>query len=289
MQAQNYSTVCMAQAQVIKMKLTNILYEAAKTSKEALKAGLGLYIWKSSEELVFILFSPERCIQATESYFSKHQDRLNSKEEVLDWLETYFGNRVIVGSVMATRKDTPKRDDLWMVLTSAAVQKYGPLIYEMVMASIYPNYIRSDFTLTPDSRRVWNVMYTRSDVEHSWIGNWGSDELITSWNVSDMFEQKNIRNVLNKIENETPITETEFDVDFVQKLNSENNEKLGPFYAYRRSGGRSKDVSKLIEAGDAAIEELADNFNVNKLDITNVLMGAYGKQFDRLYKRHRKQ
>jgi hypothetical protein len=313
-------------------KLNDILFEGAKTSKEALKAGLGLYVSKTSEELIFVLFSPQRCKEVIDAYHKRHkgtlgkikkedpkpsppegfstepvdprippwktreegeeflrqqslQEARDSKEARLDWLEVQLGNRAVVGSVTATWKDTQQRDDLWRVNTSSAVQKYGPMIYDLVMASVYPEYIRSDFSLTSASQHVWNVMYTRSDVEHSWIGNWGPDEVITSWNVSGMLEQDNIHDILNKIESETPISEKEFNNSFVSKLDSENKEKIGPFYAYRLSGGRSKTSAKLIDAGNAAIEELASSFGASTQDINLVLESAAGIQFDRLYQK----
>jgi len=321
-----------------KMKLYPLLFlnEAAKTSKEALKAGLGLYVSKTSEELIFVLFSPQRCNEVIESYHKRHKGTLgkvkkevpkplsppagfstepvdprippwktreegeeylrqqglkearDSKDARLDWLEAQLGNRAVVGSVTATWKDTNERDDLWRVNTSSAVQKYGPMIYDLVMASVYPEYIRSDFSLTADSRRVWNVMYTRPDVEHSWVGNWGVYEVINSWNVAGMSEQDNIHDFLNKIKSETPITEKEFNNNFVNKLDSENKEKIGPFYAYRFSGGRSRASAKLIEAGNAAIEELANSFRVSTQEIEMVLEAASGIQFNRLYSKSRR-
>jgi len=146
----------------------------------------------------------------------------------------------------------------------------------MVMGSIYPEYIRSDESLTTGSRRVWNVMYNRSDVERSWIGNWGMDEVITSWNVSDMSEQENIVDILDDIENDVLVTEKESNDEFVRNLDSDNKQKLGPFYAYRRQSEIST---------KSAIQDLAENFKASVDEIKIALEMAAALHFERLYRK----
>jgi hypothetical protein len=325
------------------MKLNEILFEGAKTPEQAVQVGLGLYISKTSEELIFILFSPKRCNEVITSYQQRHkgtlgktekestkqselsdpsnfpphvigtstsrrvnstippwktkeeheeylrqqalQEAVDPKHAMLNWLAIQLGNRAVIGSVTATWKNTEERDDLWKVDTSSAVQKYGPLIYEMVMGSIYPEYLRSDYSLTPASRKVWNVMITREDVQRSWVGEWGPAELVTSWAVSDMSRQLNLLDILTKIEEEEPMTEKAFNSNFVRILDANNMQKLGPFYAYRR---KSNVPAKLIEAGNSAIQDLADSFKVSENDIKTVLENASGIQFERLYNKNRR-
>jgi hypothetical protein len=45
---------------------------------------------------------------------------------------------------------------------------------------------------------------------------------------------------------------------------------------------------KLIEAGNSAIQDLADSFKVSENDIKTVLENASGIQFERLYNKNRR-
>jgi len=218
------------------------------------------------------------------------QEASDSKEQKLDWLTGKLGSRAIIGVIRANPMDT-ERGDLWSVGSSAAVQKYGPLVYEIGMGAIYPEYIRSDFSLTPDSRKVWNVMMTRKDVERKWVGEWGSRQLVTSWDVSDIQPDqktsgKQLNKFFDKVENEEfDLDEANFNKQFVQILSPENQAKLGPFYAYRLSPDRTKlvDYNLLQKNGEDVIEELAGTFAASTKDIEDVLLDAAREHFMRLY------
>ena len=211
----------------------------------------------------------------------------------LDWLAQKLGDRAIIGVIRANSLDTD-RGDLWNIGSSAAVQKYGPLIYDISMAAIYPEYIRSDFSLTPASRKVWNVMMTRKDVERKWVGEWGVSQVLTSWDVSDIqgdakTSGKQLNNFIQKVEDyEIDLNENVFNKMFVEKLSPENKAKLGPFYACRLSPDRTKlvDYNRLLKAGDDIIEELAGTFGSNIKDVEDVLLDAAREHFMRLYGDH---
>jgi len=66
------------------MKLYPIIYELAKTSRQAEQAGLGLYVSKTNEELIYLLFSPKRCKEVTESYLKRYKGTLGKVKKTVD-------------------------------------------------------------------------------------------------------------------------------------------------------------------------------------------------------------
>ena len=93
----------------------------------------------------------------------KHLEAANRSEvqyNLMDKLTDSLSKDCIVGQVSFTKTT---RGALFMVSSSSGVNKFGPLVYEIVMQSIYPAYLRSDYSLKEGSRNVWNKMYQRGD------------------------------------------------------------------------------------------------------------------------------
>jgi hypothetical protein len=302
------------------MKLYPILFEAAKTSEEALDADLAIYVDKGRRSsTTVILFSQNRTLDLIDSYLEKYKGTMkatpsdwggwdaatdepapvssdsapwsikesggDNKDAKIDWLIQKIGNRVVVGAVGATGAV----GGIYRVFGSAAVQKYGPMIYEMVMAAIYPSYLRSDYSLTADSRTVWNKMYLRKDVEREWVGSFDSirQELETSFGVAGMKSEvaQDFASDLAGGRWPNAINKNLFDKELVAKLPPEDLAKLGPFYAYRLKPSATKlvDYTKLLRLGEDLIEQLAGTFKLPVREIQKILAEAAREQFQRLY------
>jgi hypothetical protein len=309
------------------MKLYPILFEAAKTSEEALDADLAIYVDKGRSSTTVILFSQNRTLDLIDSYLEKYKGTMkappsdwggwdaatridgdkttdepapvssdsapwsikesggDNKDAKIDWLIQKIGNRVVVGAVGATGAV----GGIYRVFGSAAVQKYGPMIYEMVMATIYPSYLRSDYSLSSDSRTVWNKMYLRKDVEREWIGSFEDSiqELETSFGVAGMKSEvaQDFASDLAGGRWRNGINKNLFDKELVAKLPPEDLAKLGPFYAYRLKPSATKlvDYTKLHRLGEDLIEQLAGTFKLPVREIQKILAEAAREQFQRLY------
>lgn len=272
------------------MKLYPILFEAAKTSQEALDADLAIYVDKARSSTTVILFSQNRTLDLIDSYHEKYKGTIkesggDNKDAKIDWLIQKLGNRVVVGGVGASGAV----GGIYRVFGSAAVQKYGPMIYEMVMAAIYPSYLRSDYSLTADSRTVWNKMYLRKDVEREWVGSFEDSiqELETSFGVAGMKSEvaQDFASDLAGGRWRNGIDKNLFDKELVAKLPPEDLAKLGPFYAYRLKPSATKlvDYTKLLHLGEDLIQQLAGTFKLPAREIQKILAAAAREQFDRLY------
>lgn len=305
------------------MKLYPIIYtnEAAKTPEEAIKAELGLFVQNDGASAHVILLSAERCEAIVRSYQAKGMKPTKAKSRTpsissvtytqpsspivqgdydpsvppwdinesvagnkQEWLTIALGNRAIVGGVAAERTD----GEMWRVAYSVAVEKYGPMLYEAMMGIIYPDYLRSDYSLTKDSQTIWNKMLQRKDVKAVPVDElsddaWGA--LTTSFNVAGLTSaaakkaQKELRQT-----GEAP--EGWFN-KFVATLPPEDKEKLGPFYAYQKKTG--KNLSKyntLFEAADDIVRMFQTTLKLSEDDIKNAINIASADTFRRFYKGH---
>jgi hypothetical protein len=46
----------------------------------------------------------------------------------------------------------------WVVSTSAAEKGYGPLIYDIALSAVYPEWVRADALIKPAAKNVWDKM-----------------------------------------------------------------------------------------------------------------------------------
>lgn len=302
-----------------KMKLYNILFEQAKTAEEAIQSDYGLFVYTVENDLAVALIDTERCQSIIESYLSKKgnlpvkktepvqaepapsplpplqtgpydpnvppwelNEAYESASVKIDWLIEAIGNRAIVGAVGA-RQST---EDTWRVAYSVAVQKYGPLLYDVAMASVYPAYLCSDYDLTADSQRVWNKMLARNDVEKIPVTELGDDAwsmVNTSFNVAGLTSEAAQKASESMEDQELDLKWFE---NFVNSLPPEDKAKLGPFYGFRRKAG--KNLSKyntLLKASEEIIDMLAGTMKLKRADVEDAIEQAAINMFKRFYYR----
>ena len=123
--------------------------EAAKSVKEAISEKLAAY---TSDHFI-ILYNPQIAI-------SNIQNNINDGELVANIINF---NNAIVGYVLF---DKDGSCDSYEVKQSAALSGYGPLLYDLVLSHIYPNFLTSDRTSISDkARNIWNFyLNKRPDV-----------------------------------------------------------------------------------------------------------------------------
>lgn len=303
------------------MKLYQILFEAAKTPEEAIVAELGLFVRNDGQNANVILISTERCEDIVRSYkvkgmkLTKAEPRPPSVSSVTysqpsspivqgnydpslppweineaaisaanrkRWLAEAIGKRAVVGGVAAEKTD----EAMWRVSYSVAVEKYGPMLYEAMMGIIYPDYLRSDFSLTKDSQTIWNKMLQRKDVKAVPVDELGDDawlSLKASFGVAGLTSA-----AAKKAEEELKRTgeaPEDWFKKFVETLPPEDKEKLGPFYAYQKKTG--KNLSKYNKLLDAAYDislMFQNAFALDAEDVDNALQIASAETFQRFYK-----
>lgn len=123
--------------------------EAAKSVREAISEKLAAYTSNNS----IILYNPQTAL-------ANIQSNINHGELVGNIINF---NNAIVGYVMF---DKDGSCDSYEVKQSAALQGYGPLLYDLVLSHIYPNFLVSDRTSISDkARNIWNFyLNKRPDV-----------------------------------------------------------------------------------------------------------------------------
>lgn len=112
------------------------LDEKAITYNDAKNDDLALYVKRSDHSFFLVL------------YRSKNTKDINNpntfKEAIVGYIEIKFN----VGC------------ESWVVKYSAAVQGFGPLMYELAMSLVSPDFIRADTSyVSPEARNVWNYFF----------------------------------------------------------------------------------------------------------------------------------
>lgn len=270
------------------MKLEHLLYEAAKTAEEANEKQVAAIKIRDN----IILFSTKRFIKIVD----KHLEAANRSEvqyNLMDKLTDSLSKDCIVGQV-SYRKTT--HGALFMVGGSSGVNKFGPLVYEIVMQSVYPAYLRSDYSLKEGSRNVWNKMYQRGDVEKKWVGSFGGspadsydllEDSIISIPKKEMPSEgtKSTKDLLKiYLEDIHPTAPTE-DVflDFLRDNNIDIN-NLGNFYAYRTKTGNTGPVKAMFELGDQMREYMLTKLETTSDAVSEAFRTGANKHFSRMYK-----
>jgi hypothetical protein len=221
------------------MKLASILFgEAAKTPLEAFDRGVAAVEVYSS---VLLLVNVENTLEIAKEYNPREFAR-----------EMVSSPGAIVG--MLNYDQDNDSDDLFTVSNSAALEKFGPLAYQLVMARIYPGWLRSDSMLSPEAIDVWSKMYSLSNsgvYQRKWIGDF-RDEAVTrarSVNSATVHFFQNLA---------TYISEEEL-VKYILD-HGKHPRDFGFFWAYRKRATDPK-ASELFARGKQLLEELPKEYD----------------------------
>ena len=274
------------------MKLEHLLYEAAKTAEEANEKQIAAIKLRGN----VILFSTKRFMKIVDKN-REEADLSEVQYNMMGKIKESLSQDCIVGQVSYEKYNTGA---LYGVGNSSGVNKFGPLVYEIVMQSIYPAYLRSDASLRKGSRNVWNKMYQRGDVEKKWVGSFGGS-YIGSHTESYLNLEDSIKSIpANEMPSEgtesskdllrrylrdiypTAQTEDVF-LDFLRDNNIDINNH-GNFYAYRTTTGYTGPVKTMFDLGDQMREYMITKLEATSDAVSEVLRGGASKHFSRMYK-----
>jgi len=302
------------------MKLYPILYEAAQSVEGSLGKGIAAFTLPGA----VVLLSTRRVLESLRRRIKKagmpsylktkkiipppeEDTDIEPDEEEDDWDERSnfedelgysLSNNALVGSVSyhVTGQEVYKVD------TSAGVNKFGPLAYQLVMNAIKPAWIQSDSSLKEASQGVWNKMYQLSNggaYERKWLGefNNGEDRIKRALDVNSNTEiymdgyWKMIKDYNHMIDINARLIEPEelppnpYKEEVFLKFLKENPSTLpysGQLWAYRLTNPDPK-IQELFDAGNDLLITLEKDFNIPKGMALNVIRDAADKFFSRLY------
>ena len=226
------------------MKLYPILFEAARTAGESLSKGIIAIRTGNYGGRHISLLSKRRADKALEKVsIVAGSDSPKVRKAI--------ANDATVASV-AYSEQSP---GLYAVQTSAGVNKFGPLAYQLVMFDIQPAWLKSDTSLSEDSMSVWQKMYDLSEkgvYERKWVGNFTNGpyiveemmEIAQHWHGDDFFSREG-----------SDWKSTGDEQSFLKFL-AEQEEKdnadpalFGYFWAYRKTS-HEPEIEQLFAAGD---------------------------------------
>lgn len=217
------------------MKLYPILFEAARTAGESLSKGIIAIRTGNYGRGHISLLSKQRAEKALQ----------NSPR-----LRKAIANDATVASV-AYSEQSP---GLYAVQTSAGVNKFGPLAYQLVMFDIQPAWLKSDTSLSEDSMSVWQKMYDLSEkgvYERKWVGDFENVyivkammEIAQQWHGDDFFSREGS-------DWKSTGDEQSFLKFLAEQEDKDNSDPalFGYFWAYRKTS-HEPEIEQLFAAGD---------------------------------------
>lgn len=226
------------------MNLYPILFEAARTAGESLSKGVIAIRTGNYGGGHISLLSKRRADKALEKVsIVAGSDSPEVRKAI--------ANDATVASV-AYSEQSP---GLYAVHTSAGVNKFGPLAYQLVMFDIQPDWLKSDTSLSEDSMSVWQKMYDLSEkgvYERKWVGDFTDGpyiveammEIAQQWQGDDFFNQEGS-------DWKSTGDEQSFLKFLAEQEDKDNADPalFGYFWAYRKTS-HEPEIEQLFAAGD---------------------------------------
>ena len=223
------------------MKLFPILFlnEEMRNGNDALANNLAASFQSSR----ITLFDPMKLKE-----FLKEQGDIEADDYNTIYKAVKGESKIIVGSI-----DYWSRSGLSLVSTSAAIDGFGPLMYQLAMYKVNPNFLACDTTLKPASLKVWQKMFEFSNkgvYERSFLRLYGKDMFI---NRIDIHDGDSLRKYLQETDGD-PSEETF--LSWLKKHNL-NPTDFGFLWAYRKKDFDSS-FGQLLSKGEQAANEIKD-------------------------------
>ena len=275
------------------MKLYPILFldEAAKTAEDAFKAQL-VAIDASGDSKIYrkiVLINPSRFLEGFTSVTAEH-GKYNPRnyrsydisKEMKEKTVLDAANRSIIGSIGYSKES----DGLYKIDTSAVVDQFGPLAYQMVMYLIKPAYLMSDSSLKPASMTIWQKMYELSEkgvYTRKFLGEIELDFL----NQRLGLDYDILRRYDNKLSsNQIQPTEAEF-LSWLEQQNQEYGLNLKPnrfgyLWAYQKVSHDPK-VGKLFQDGKQFLSLTRTSQKISIINLKSLLRDLGSELFNELY------
>lgn len=240
--------------------------EKAISIKQAASEKLALLLHTDSKSHRIILYNPQSIINQLQKKTINKKSFDNFQPQIIGTVE-YI-------------KNTKCGNNIYEIAAIAAENGFGPLLYDLTLSIIYPNYLVSDrSSVTKNARTVWNYYFiNRSDVIKKPLDLTKNYACIMP---VDSKQDYKVSNLLQKLE------ELEYDIQ-----DEPNNNKLQSKYqnlkyqlddlisdnplAYQYKIKRPKSFNSLINNHNNLISYIAQYSNIptNQLSqpITNLLI-----------------
>lgn len=136
--------------------------EAAKSVRESISEKLAAY----TSDNYIILYNPQTAL-------ANIQSKLEQGYPIQDSI-SFEG--AIVGEIFIEHNDS---SEAYEVKQSVAISGYGPLLYDLTLSHIYPNYLMSDRnSVNNNAKKIWKFYYNnRPDVSKVIISPVGDNTL----------------------------------------------------------------------------------------------------------------
>lgn len=265
------------------MKLYSIIYtnEAARTAEEALNNEVFAYHDPEFRNKV-ILISRNKILQAIDSV-----KKTGLMQNFFSHITKNIAQEAIVGYISFSQNSSIK--DLYKGESSAAVDGFGPLMYQLAMYVIHPSWLMSDSSLKPASHRVWQKMYEFSEqgvYERKFLAEY-KIQLIYNRRSSglpdDANRNKKIEEYITAVQNnDIPKTEDAFIEWVKENLPEEPIKNFGHFWAYRKTSHDPK-IKNLFDQGEKFIEQLKAELKISKDSAREIIEGSATQFFRNLY------
>ena len=225
------------------MKLYPILFEAARTAGESLSKGI-------------IAIRTRRGVRHISLLSKQRADKALEKVSIVAGSDSPKVRKAIANdATVASVAYSESSPGLYAVQTSAGVNKFGPLAYQLVMFDIQPAWLKSDTSLSSDSMSVWQKMYDLSEkgvYERKWLGDfenvyivYSMMEIAQQWHGDDFFSPDKF------LKKEGWNAESGDEQSFLKFLTKDNSvpAEFGYFWAYRKTS-HEPEIEQLLAAGD---------------------------------------
>lgn len=206
--------------------------EAAKTIDDASADRLALYVVdNSSDRPNVVLYSPLTAINTFDRLLKSTGTKLTPGWQVGNQLTA---DGALIG-FLEFEKNQYCDNDTYEVKLSAATNKYGPLMYDIALSYVYPNFLISDReSVSREAQSVWKHYLTnRPDVNHELISDLASINPESSCELpSDIWK---------KLEGYKKVMSLEFQIRTTINISKSEKQKL---------------LQQITQAKDQATEEL---------------------------------
>lgn len=290
------------------MKLYPILYlnEGPKTASESIEKGIVAVKLPSH----VVLLSKKRVFEAISGIEKKSgspvpEETSTGFDYFMTTLSERLGNRAIVGSITYEKV----KGNLYKVYTSAGVNKFGPLAYQIAMYRMGDSWLRSDYSLREASLSVWQTMYELSEkgvYERKWLGDWGwqnvSDAVYT-WSeaTGDTKTAAYLEEYLEKTEAKATkvkagggSTDEAGFLDYLKNSPMKGGvgviqydmhtspSKFGNFWAYRKTE-HDPFIEDMFNDAEDMFEEIEEEYGISPSALTDIIDEASSRFFRRRY------